>query len=54
MITDEIGLENAPIFRPEIRTGIRLFSPAAGRSLLLYSWLYGMGMHEMQGNLCGW
>jgi hypothetical protein len=54
MIPDEIGLANSPIFRPEIRTDIRFSSPAAGRSLLLYGWLYGLGMHEMHGNMSGW
>jgi hypothetical protein len=54
MIPDEIGLENSPIFRQEIRTAIRFFSPAAARSLLLYGWFYGLGMHEMQGNMNGW
>jgi hypothetical protein len=39
---------------PEIRTDIRFSSPAAGRSLLLYGWMYNLGMHEMHEKMSGW
>jgi len=54
MIPDEIGLKNAPIFWPETRTDIRFSSPAAGRSLLLFGWMYSLGMNEMHETMSGW
>jgi hypothetical protein len=39
---------------PEIRTDFRFSSSDAGRSLVLYSWLYRLGMHEMHEKMSGW
>jgi hypothetical protein len=54
MIEDEIRQKKPQNFRPEMKADIRFSSPAAGRSLVLYGWLYTMGMHEMFEKMSGW
>jgi hypothetical protein len=54
MMPDDLRLKELQILWPEIRTDLRVSSSGAGRSLVLYGWLYSLGMHEMHEKMSGW
>jgi|WetSurMetagenome_2_1015567.scaffolds.fasta_scaffold47909_3 hypothetical protein len=54
MMPDDIRHKDLRILWQDIRIDIRFSSPAAGRSLLLYGWLYSLGMPEMHEKMSGW
>jgi hypothetical protein len=54
MMADDIWQNRMQPILPEIRTVVRFPSQDAGRSLLIYGWLYSLGMDEMYGKMSGW